>query len=225
MAAAASSERSLSVDDEGAPGGAAPPGVPSDDGASADVTFTGRTSGLAARRERFRAQIVATNLPITPMRNSTYAAFAFIGIVTIALALVALVGRVRTETGAGYGALIVVYTLVPIGVWLFISSKLPRAEGTTWATLLPGAVVFGIGTQILHLVTVLWIARSVSSKTETYGAIGAALALLLWAYLLGRVITASAALNAALWYRSRGRLRREAVPDAEVDPESRAATP
>jgi uncharacterized BrkB/YihY/UPF0761 family membrane protein len=121
--------------------------------------------------------------------------------------------------------LIVVYTLVPIGVWLFISSKLPRAEGTTWATLLPGAVVFGIGTQILHLVTVLWIARSVSSKTETYGAIGAALALLLWAYLLGRVITASAALNAALWYRSRGRLRREAVPDAEVDPESRAATP
>ena len=48
----------------------------------------------------------------------------------------------------------------------------------------------------------LWIAHSMASKTETYGAIGAALALLLWAFVLGRILTLSAVLNAAFWYRS-----------------------
>ena len=65
--------------------------------------------------------------------------------------------------------------------------------------MLPGALLFGIGVQALHIVTVVWIARSLESKSETYGALGAALTILLWAYLLGRLITASAALNVVLW--------------------------
>jgi uncharacterized BrkB/YihY/UPF0761 family membrane protein len=69
--------------------------------------------------------------------------------------------------------------------------------------MLPGAVLVGIGTLLLHLVTVFWIAREVEHKSDTYGAIGVSLALLLWAYLLGRVIVAAASLNAALWRRNR----------------------
>ena len=52
-----------------------------------------------------------------------------------------------------------------------------------------------------HLVTVIWIPYLVSSKSERYGAIGIALVLLFWAYLLGRIMTLSAVLNAALQYR------------------------
>jgi uncharacterized BrkB/YihY/UPF0761 family membrane protein len=48
-------------------------------------------------------------------------------------------------------------------------------------------------------VTVVWIANSLESKSQTYGALGAALTILLWAYLLGRLITAAAALNTVLW--------------------------
>jgi membrane protein len=65
--------------------------------------------------------------------------------------------------------------------------------------MLPGAVLFGIGVQVLHVVTVVWIARSLESKSETYGALGAALTILLWAYLLGRLVTASASLNTVIW--------------------------
>jgi uncharacterized BrkB/YihY/UPF0761 family membrane protein len=62
--------------------------------------------------------------------------------------------------------------------------------------------VFALGALFLHVVTVYFIAREVESKTDTYGAIGAALALLLWAYLLGRIMTAAAVVNASLFERS-----------------------
>jgi uncharacterized BrkB/YihY/UPF0761 family membrane protein len=143
-------------------------------------------------------------VPITPMRRRNLAALVFVGIVTAALALVSLLGRVRSETLLGYLVLFAVSTAVPVAAWLYISLKMPHASGVTWTALLPGSVLFAIGTQALHVVTVVWIAHSVSSKTNTYGAIGSALALLLWAYLLGRIVIAAVALNAALWSRGRG---------------------
>ena len=90
--------------------------------------------------------------------------------------------------------------LLPVAVWLYASMWLPHDDAPWWA-LLPGSVLVGIGAGVLQLVTVYWIARQVSSKSDTYGAIGTALALLLWAYLLGRIFVAAAALNAALWRR------------------------
>jgi uncharacterized BrkB/YihY/UPF0761 family membrane protein len=84
---------------------------------------------------------------------------------------------------------------------LFVSWLLPHPEDIDLWHLVPGAVVFGIGAEALHVVTVVWIPYLVSSKSETYGAIGIALVLLFWAYLLGRVMTASAVLNAALYTR------------------------
>jgi uncharacterized BrkB/YihY/UPF0761 family membrane protein len=62
-------------------------------------------------------------------------------------------------------------------------------------------VLVGVGLQCLHVFTVVWIVRSLEHKTEAYGAIGASLALLLWAYVLGRILTGSAVLNATLWRR------------------------
>ena len=67
--------------------------------------------------------------------------------------------------------------------------------------LAPGAALFAIGTEILHVVTVVWFPHHLESKSEIYGTIGLSVALLLWAYLVGRLITLSAVLNAALWAR------------------------
>ena len=55
-----------------------------------------------------------------------------------------------------------------------------------------------------------WIASQIEHKTDTYGAIGFALALLLWAYLLGRLITSAAVINETLWTRDEE--RRHAAP-------------
>jgi uncharacterized BrkB/YihY/UPF0761 family membrane protein len=74
-------------------------------------------------------------------------------------------------------------------------------------------VLAAVGVEVLHLVTVYWISYAVAKKTERYGAIGAALALLLWAYLLGRVITSAAVLNATVWYRGQP----GAVPDLQTE--------
>ncbi len=90
--------------------------------------------------------------------------------------------------------------MLPAGVWLLASMHLPHADAPWWA-LVPGAVIFGVGVEVLHLVTVYWIAREIESKSDLYGAIGTALALLFWAYLLGRIITFGAVVNATLWRR------------------------
>jgi uncharacterized BrkB/YihY/UPF0761 family membrane protein len=43
----------------------------------------------------------------------------------------------------------------------------------------------------------------IESASELYGALGAASAVLLWLYLIGRLVVASAVLNATLWERRR----------------------
>jgi uncharacterized BrkB/YihY/UPF0761 family membrane protein len=48
----------------------------------------------------------------------------------------------------------------------------------------------------------VWFARSISHKSDTYGALGAALGILLWAYVLGRFLALSATVNASQWYRT-----------------------
>jgi uncharacterized BrkB/YihY/UPF0761 family membrane protein len=62
-----------------------------------------------------------------------------------------------------------------------------------------------VGADVLQLLTTYWIGRLVARKTSTYGAVGIALAVLLWVYILGRIMVGSAGLNAALWYRRENR--------------------
>ena len=62
-----------------------------------------------------------------------------------------------------------------------------------------------IGAVVLQLLTTYWIGNLVARKTSTYGAVGIALAVLLWVYILGRIMVGSAGLNAALYYRRENR--------------------
>jgi uncharacterized BrkB/YihY/UPF0761 family membrane protein len=73
----------------------------------------------------------------------------------------------------------------------------------------PGAILVSAGLQVLQLVTVLYVTPRLDSATAAYGALGVALVLLLWLYMLGRLVIASAMLNATLWER-----RSSAAPDA-----------
>jgi membrane protein len=88
-------------------------------------------------------------------------------------------------------------------LWIGVSWLLPRAPETTWSALVPGAVFLAVGAEVLQFLTVYFFSRYIEDKTQTYGAIGASLAILLWAYLLGRLIVASAFINAERWRRSR----------------------
>ena len=134
------------------------------------------------------------------LRKLTKPALLFILLVTLAIGLVQVINWLRDRSFiAGLGAEIL-FIAVPAGVWLLVSMRFfVHAPEAGWRDLLPGALLVGVGVQILHLVTVYWITHLLEAKSEAYGAIGAALAILFWAYLLGRVLAASAVLNAGAW--------------------------
>jgi len=143
-------------------------------------------------------------VPIPRLASSTRAAGAFVGLIAVAMLSAAGVAALRSESVV-LGVLgLLLSAVVPFGLWLIVSLWLPHADCPWWA-LIPGAAVVAVGSVALHAATVYWFAYEIKAKSETYGAIGASLALLLWAYMLGRIITAAAAANAAFWYRNEER--------------------
>lgn len=157
-------------------------------------------------------------VPIPRLANSTRAAGAFVGLIAIAMLSAAGVAVLRSESLV-LGILgLLVSAVVPFGLWLVVSLWLPHAECPWWA-LTPGAAVVAVGSVVLHATTVYWFAYEIKAKSETYGAIGASLALLLWAYMLGRIITVAASANAAFWYRNEER-QGHVVPEP-IDLEAR----
>jgi uncharacterized BrkB/YihY/UPF0761 family membrane protein len=161
-------------------------------------------------------------VPVVRAKHLSRQAGVFIVLVTIALALATFVGWLRDRSFVGGLVGTILYIVVPTATWLIVSWFLPRAEGCSWVDMLPGAIVFGVGVEALHVFTVYWIAREVSSKSDTYGALGTSLALLFWAYLLGRLIVASANLNATRWHLLRARdaaAAADATPTAEPEAE------
>jgi uncharacterized BrkB/YihY/UPF0761 family membrane protein len=142
------------------------------------------------------------------------AAGVLVLVVTFALAVVALIGKLRGESFLLGLCATLLFLAIPCVVWLAVSWYMPHEPDIPWTALLPGAVFFALGMEVLHLVTVYWISGQLEHKTDTYGAIGFALALLLWAYLLGRLITSAAVINETLWAKNVARRRAHAAARA-----------
>ncbi len=96
-----------------------------------------------------------------------------------------------------------VLTLPYAGLWLLVSLQLPH-RGSDWKALVPGALLCGAGVEVLHVFTAYVLEPYAVAKEGTYGAMGAAAALLLGLFLLSRLVVAGAVLNATLWERARG---------------------
>jgi uncharacterized BrkB/YihY/UPF0761 family membrane protein len=141
-------------------------------------------------------------IPLMKAKRPALAAVIFIGVVSVTLGLVRLIAGLRDlSLPAGLVATLL-FVLIPAVGWLIVSERgLPHAEAAARSDLWPGAILVGVGTQLLHILTVFWVVHLFESKSATYGAIGTSVALLTWAYALGRLLTASAVMNASLWYR------------------------
>jgi uncharacterized BrkB/YihY/UPF0761 family membrane protein len=130
---------------------------------------------------------------------------ALIGFTVAASALGVAVNDLRNSLGiAGAVLAVLVVTALSFALWWWVSWKLPHAPVPPRA-LVPGALLMAAGADVLQLLTTYWIGYLVARKTNTYGAVGVALAVLLWVYILGRIMVGSAGLNAALWYRRESR--------------------
>lgn len=156
-------------------------------------------------------------VPVPKLPRPTRAALIFIAVIIGALTLMQPIGLLRDASCIAGIVATALFVLVPAGLWLLFSMRaFPHAEEAGWKAMVPGSVLVGVGIQLLHLFTVLWISHQVDSKSETYGAIGVALAMLFWAYLLGRILTAGCVLNAALWYRDHPRPGRALAEDRDA---------
>ncbi len=137
--------------------------------------------------------------------HPTRSAAAFIGVVSVGIGISAAVSFVRTETWLVSFALLVVSNAVVGVLWVYVSLHLPHKADCGWRDMVPGAAVLAVGLLALHALTVFWVEPSFKNKSETYGAVGASLALLFWAYAVGRLIVGTAIVNRSQWQVRRSR--------------------
>jgi len=160
---------------------------------------------LWATRSVLRALVVSHRLVWTEVRGSVPKIkakhiFRFLLLIILLFAVTALASEIRSRA-PGPGLIATLVVLVPYGLlWLAISVQLPH-RGATWTALIPGAIVFAIGLEVLNAVTAYYLIPEAEHKQGTYGALGLAAALLLGLFMLSRIMVGSAVLNATLWER------------------------
>ena len=158
-----------------------------------------------AARSFYRAVIVSHRLVWIDVREAApkptvLASLTFLGLLLCFEALFPVANFIRDKS-PGLGILVSLVLALPFaGIWLLIALRLPH-RNAPWTALVPGALLMGVGAQVLHGVTQYFIVPLALEKQGTYGALGLAAALLLGLFFLGRLIVGSAELNAILWER------------------------
>jgi uncharacterized BrkB/YihY/UPF0761 family membrane protein len=146
---------------------------------------------------------LAWSLPRQKLRKPAYAVVIFNGLfLSVAVAGVGL-AWLRKELGL-FGVFGVLVTIAfQTGVALLVMWLLPR-RAERWQELFPGALLIAVGAQLVSVAVVFYFAPRIGHSTELYGTLGTAAVLLVWLYVLARLITSGAFLNATLWERRYG---------------------
>lgn len=146
------------------------------------------------------AYSLAWGVPRPRLRKPLYAVVLFNGLfISIAVASAEL-AWLRDKLGY-FGIVGVLFTIAfESGVALLVMWLLPR-RAERWPELLPGAVLVAVGAQLLSVAVVFYFAPKIGRSSELYGTLGTASVVLIWLYLLARLITSGAFLNATLWER------------------------
>jgi uncharacterized BrkB/YihY/UPF0761 family membrane protein len=158
-----------------------------------------------ATRSVLRVLIGAHRLVWTDDRSRTprpklLAALRLLGLL-LCFGVVSTVASAVRAWSFGPGLIVTLAVVfVYAALWLLIIVQLPHHE-TDWTTLIPGALVFGVGIELLHVVLAYVITPYALAKQGTYGALGVAAGLLVGLFLISRLIVASAIVNATLWAR------------------------
>jgi membrane protein len=172
-------------------------------------------AAMSAARAIRAVHSIAWRGSVGRFRRPLPAAFALLAVLAACALIFGVAGRARAESGA-LGLVVTLASLFGFfAVWLGAELLLPH-EDAPWTALVPGATLFALGVQLVHLATALFIAGRVERASETYGSLGVAFTLLFWLYVVSRVIVASAMLNAALWEERRGSAARPARVQPQV---------
>jgi len=200
----------------------APADYAQDLGVSAYVTSTVADAAEQAQRSRWIALLVglvalastgnsvakalravhalAWAVPMGRMRSMPKSVGAVVG-VTVVVVLITDLTREAREVGFGIGlAVTLVAVIAYAALMLAVALVLPH-RNARWYELLPGAVLLAVGAVGMQALTSYYIVPRLQSASDTYGALGGATIVLLWLYLLSRLIVGSAVVNANHWAR------------------------
>jgi uncharacterized BrkB/YihY/UPF0761 family membrane protein len=160
--------------------------------------------GIGAFKALRTIHQLAWHLPVTPGRAAWKGGLWFTAATLGGLVVGGIINRLRADAPGPGLVLTLLFVLVYAGGWFGASLALPRREVPRTA-LIPGALLFGIGMEVLHLATVLYFAGRIARASEIYGPLGVAIGLLVWLYVIGRLVVAAPVLNATLSERRQQR--------------------
>jgi uncharacterized BrkB/YihY/UPF0761 family membrane protein len=155
---------------------------------------------LGAIRALVLAFSLAWGVPPPRIRRPLHAIVLFNGLFLFAFAASSGVAWLREQIGAQalLGSLLSAALMVCIA--LVAMWFLPHGDARL-RDLLPGAVMVGVGYQLITVAVLFYFAPRLGRAEETYGAFGTAATMLVWLYVLARLVIGSAFLNMVLYSR------------------------
>ncbi len=159
------------------------------------------------------AYSLAWGLPRQKIRRPLHAIVFFNGVVLAVAVATSGLAWLRDELGL-LGILGVIATVVfQAAMTLIVMWFLPH-RALRWPELIPGALLVAVGSQVIAVAVAFYFAPKIGRSSELYGTLGAASVLLVWLYVLARLITSGAFLNVTLWERRNGEVAASRVGSA-----------
>ena len=137
-----------------------------------------------------------------PKGNSLMGSLAVTGFGLIAIVMQALLPKAFSSVDAPTVISFVVGLILASALSVLMLSLLPRADAPRLAVL-PGAVMFGVGIRLLGLAASTYFAVRLDRTSDLYGALGVAVVMMLYLFVLARLFVAAQFLNATLYRRRR----------------------
>jgi uncharacterized BrkB/YihY/UPF0761 family membrane protein len=153
----------------------------------------------------------ARSRPVSSLKASLLV--TWFGLLLVALQL--LLPKVTEGLGVPWILRFVFGVVLASALSLWILWLLPK-DGAPWTALVPGALLFGVGMRALGLAAATYFAYRLDHSGDLYGAIGIAIVVMLYLFVVARVFVAAQFLNATLYRRRQRSARVEPAGDGSA---------
>jgi len=143
---------------------------------------------------------LAWGLKIRKVHNPLLAGASFTLFAAALTVSASLISSGISRIGLGPVALTIAIVLVYGALAFVVSSLFPHGDAPRRA-LVPGALMLSVSAIGVHAFVNVYLAPKMGRSISTYGMLGASSVVLLWLFIIARLITVSAFLNATLWHR------------------------
>jgi uncharacterized BrkB/YihY/UPF0761 family membrane protein len=143
-----------------------------------------------------------------PRGSSLKGSLAITGFGVLAVALQAFLPKISETLGLPAVVRFALGLILATSLAFAVLRLLPRAD-VPWTSILPGAVLIGVGIRLLGLAASTYFAYRLDHSSDLYGALGLAVVMMLFLFLVARLFVAAQFLNSTLHRRG------EPLPSAD----------